>query len=266
MATPKNDYWLNSVWGQHPYRVPGEEGLVLPSGNTGARPHGVVNGIDHGPFPGHLRYNTDDNRLEAYVNFQWETVVSGDVSTVATVDTTNDLPPAPQNDGALAVVLDDGDGHELLFVWNNTNTDLGSPIVKWRLLSTTELFSSAVVYRNQVITDLAMQNIGSAFLTLFNPYVKEINVTIVEAFDAGRTMFIQESGGAILMDSSLINPQLVGTYQLQIPDSTNVLDGISDDWLLDSTGQVQANIGGGSGSGGKAVVFIKTVTLLEESP
>jgi hypothetical protein len=258
MVTPKETYWLNNVWGELPYRVPGTEGLVLPAGFEIDRPSS--------PEDGHIRYNKDSNRLEAYVNFQWETVVSGEVSTVATVDTINDLPPSPQSDGSLAVVLDDGDGHELLFVWNNTNTDI-SVVAKWRLLSTTELFSSAVVYRNQVITDLAIQNVGSAFLTVFNPYVKEINVTIVEAFDAGRTLFIQEGGGATLMDSLLINPQLEGTYQLKIPDSTNSnTDGIQDDYLLASTGQVQAVIGGGSGSAGKAVVFVKVVTLLEENP
>jgi len=262
MTTPKNDYWLNSVWGSLPYRVPGEEGLVLPSGTTAERPAGAT-----GPFPGHIRYNDDINRLEAYVNFQWETVLSGDIPTIVTVPLIGNLPPAPQPDGALATVMDDGDGHELLFVWNNANTDLGVPFVKWRLLSTTELFSSAVVYRNEVITDLAIQNIGSAFATLFNPYVKEINVTIVDAFDPGRTLFIQEGGGAILMSSGLINPQLPGSYQLKIPDSTNSdTDGIQDDYLLNATGQVQAIIGGGTGSAGRAVVYIKAVTQLEESP
>ena len=262
MATSKNDYWLNNVWGSLPYRVPGEEGLVLPSGTTAERPAGAT-----GPFPGHIRYNDDINRLEAYVNFQWETVLSGEIPTIVTVPLIVNLPPAPQPDGALATVLDDGDGHEMLFVWNNANADLGAPFVKWRLLSTTELFSSAVVYRNTVIdTSAAVLPIGSPFATLFNPYVKEINVTIVQAYPVGRTLQIEESGGATLMASGLINPQLPGSYQLKIPDSTNSLDGIEDDYLLDSTGQIVSVLGGGTGGSGQAVVYIKAVTQLEESP
>lgn len=263
MATNKNDYWLNNVWGELPYRVPGEEGLVLPSGTTAERPSGAT-----GPFPGHIRYNDDLNRLEAYVNFQWETVLSGDIPTIVTVPLIANLPPAPQPDGALATVLDDGDGHELLFVWNNANPDIGNPFVKWRLLSTTELFSSAVVYRNQVITSTGgtPQNIGAAFATLFNPYVKEINVTVVDAFDPGRTMFIQEGAGGILMATGLINLQLPGSYQLKIPDSTNSnADGIQDDYLLSNTGQIQANFNA-TGGAGRAVVYIKAVTQLEENP
>ena len=261
MTTPKNDYWLNSVWGSLPYRVPGEEGLVLPSGTTAERPAGAT-----GPFPGHIRYNDDINRLEAYVNFQWETVLSGDIPTIVTVPLIGNLPPAPQPDGALATVMDDGDGHELLFVWNNANTDLGVPFVKWRLLSTTELFSSAVVYRNAVVSDTAgVVPVGSPFVTLFNPYVKEINVDVQIAFAGPVVLSVQESGGGVLMASSLINPQLVGTYQLKIPGSDNVADGFFDDYLLVNTGQIQMNVINPSSSG-RAVVYIKAVTQLEESP
>lgn len=259
MATPKNDYWLNSVWGETPYKVPGVEGLVLPNGLTGERPTS--------PLPGHIRYNTTTNKLEAYVNFSWQPLVSGDVPTIVTVPLIGSLPTAPQADGALATVLDDGDGHELMFVWNNANTDLGSPLTKWRLLSSTEAFADSVVYRNTVIdTSAAILPIGNPFATLFNPYVKEINVTITQAYTAGKTLEIQESGGATLMATGLINPQLVGTYQLKIPASTNSIDGIEDDYLLDATGQIVAVLGGGTGGAGQAVVYVRAVTQLEESP
>lgn len=261
MATNKNDYWLNSVWGSLPYRVPGQEGLVLPSGTTAERPSGAT-----GPFPGHIRYNDDLNRLEAYVNFQWETVLSGDIPTIVTVPLITNLPPAPQPDGALATVLDDGDGHELLFVWNNANADIGVPLVKWRLLSTTELFSSAVVYRNAVVSDTAgTVPVGSPFATLFNPYIKEINVDVQIPFAGGVVLSLQEAGGGPLMSSSLINPQLVGTYQLKIPGSNNIADGFNDDYLLAATGQIQLNVTNPSSSG-RAVVYVKAVTQLEESP
>ena len=68
------------------------------------------------------------------------------------------------------------------------------------------------------------------------------------------------------MASGLINAQLNGTYQLKIPDSTNALDGIEDDYLLDATGQIVAVLGGGTGGAGQAVVYVKAVTQLEESP
>ena len=259
MATPKNDYWLNSVWGETPYKVPGVEGLVLPNGLTGERPTT--------PLPGHIRYNTSTNRLEGYIGGSWKDIVSGDVPTIITVALIGNLPTAPLVDGALATVLDDGDGHELMFVWNNANVDLGAPLTKWRLLSSTESFADSVVYRNTVIdTSAAILPIGSPFVPLFNPYVKEINVTIVQAYGAGKTLEIQESGGATLMASGLINAQLTGTYQLKIPDSTNALDGIEDDYLLDATGQIVAALGGGTGGAGQAVVYVKAVTQLEESP
>jgi len=260
MATNRNDYWLNSVWGELPYKVPGVEGLILPAGTTAERPS-----VGTGLAPGHMRYNTNTNRIEAYVNFNWETVVSGSIPTIITVPNITSLPAAPQTDGAISVVLDDGDGHELLLVWNNSNTTIPT-LDKWRLLSSTELFSDSVVYRNQVISDLALQPIGNAFRTAFNPYVKEINVTITQAFDPGRTMFIQEAGGAVLMNSALINPQLVGTYQLKVQGSTNVPDGNFDDYLVVTTGQIMAVIAGGTGGGGEAVVYIKAVTQLEENP
>ena len=262
MATNKNDYWLNNVWGELPYRVPGTDGLVLPAGNdTTDRPSS--------PEDGHIRYNKTKERLEGWVNGNWEFIVSGDTPTILTVPDKLSIPNGPHADGDLLTVLDDGDGHELLFVWNNANPEIAGPpaIYRWRLLSTTELFASAVVYRNQVIFDEPTQDIGAGFAILFNPYVKEINVTIIDAFDPGRTIHIREAGGGTLMDTPLINPQLPGTYQLKILDSTNSdSDGIQNKYLLNNTGRIEAVVGGASSGNGRAVVYIKAVTQLEETP
>lgn len=262
MATPKNDYWLHSVWGEQPYRVPGQEGLILPSGTTAERPTG-----GSGLTQGHIRYNTSTNRLEAYVGAGvWENVVSGNIPTIITASLVGNLPAGPQTNGALAVVLDDGDQNELIFVWNNSNVDLPAPNYKWRLISSTELFSDSVVYKNSVVQDTAgTVPIGTAFNTLFNPYIKEINIDIQQAFASTVILSIQESGGGVLMASNLINPQLVGTYQLKIPGSNNVVDGFNDNYLANTTGQMQLNVINPSTSG-RAVVYIKAVTQLEANP
>ncbi len=262
MATPKNDYWLKNVWGELPYRVPGQEGLILPSGTTAERPDG-----SSGLTPGHIRYNTSTNRLEAYVGAgTWEDIVSGNVPTITTAALVGNLPSGPQTSGAIAIVLDDGDQNELMFVWNNANIDLTAPYYKWRMISSTELFSDAVVYRNAVVSDTAgTVPIGAPFNTLFNPYIKEINIDIQQPFASGVGLSIQESGSGILMASGLINPQLVGTYQLKIPGSNNVVDGFNDAYLVNTTGQMQLNVINPSTSG-RAVVYIKAVTQLEQNP
>ena len=276
--TSRNDYWLNAVWGELPYRIPGVEGLVLPVGDGGNdRPGNMGTPDATGPFRGHIRYNTDIERLEAYVNFQWETLVSGDVPITLVVDTVNNLPIAPQADGSLAVVLNslDGGGHQSMFVWNDTNTDLGTPLHRWLPLASTELFADSVVYRNEIVFDTFSTNIGSAFALPFNPYIKEINVDIQETFDPLTKINIWESGGSDpLMDENLINAQLVGTYQLKITGSNVSPVLIPPDeyvkYLLGATGgtgQIEAIITGGPGGGpGRAVVYIKAVTQLEETP
>jgi hypothetical protein len=56
---------INSVCQSNPV-LPGVGGLVLPIGNTAQRLSPAVNGA--------IRYNTDINEIEAYVNGVWVTI------------------------------------------------------------------------------------------------------------------------------------------------------------------------------------------------
>ena len=73
-TTDKSDHWLNVVFRETPYIIPGVEGVVLPIGTTAERPVGapeLQNGL--------IRYNGDTNLLEAYLAGTWQDLVAGNV-------------------------------------------------------------------------------------------------------------------------------------------------------------------------------------------
>ena len=252
MATNKNEHWLNVVFGETPYEIPGVEGLIVPAGTVGERP--AAFGIDL--KNGLIRYNTDNFAMEGFINGEWRNFLVGETPTVEVVDTINDLQSVPTPvDGDLSVVKDNS-GEEELYVYNSANTDLGLPLLKWRMLATTESSPPRVNFRNQLFdASVAVNNIGDPVLTPYSPFVKEINVDIQQAFNPGRTLQVQEGGASVLMSTAEINPQLVGTYQKLIPGSWNA----DPTYALTTTGQIQAVQGGGTGGPGLAVVYVKYV-------
>lgn len=60
--TNKKEHWLEVIF-RDKVELPGDEGVIVPSGTTAERPTS--------PDPGIIRYNTTDVRLEAYENGTW---------------------------------------------------------------------------------------------------------------------------------------------------------------------------------------------------
>jgi len=254
-ATDKQEHWLNVVFRELPYVIPETEGLVLPSGTTAERPPlapNLQNGL--------IRYNLDTNRLESFTAGSWQNILQGNEPTINTVALIANLPSVPAPiDGDLATVLDDGSGNEEIYIWNSANADLGIPLNRWRLLSTTEMNPPRVNFRNETIdyTTPGVNNVGGPAAVVYSPFVKEINVSITQAFDGGATLSIQEGGGSLLMSTAEINTALVGEYQRITPQSNNT----DPTYALLSTGQIQAVLTGAP-TQGQAVVYVKYVVQI----
>lgn len=153
---------------------------------------------------------------------------------VITIPTILDLPGIPSpTTGDQALVLDDGSGGQDLYVYNALNSDLGPPLGKWRLLASTALGTPPTNYINEVVALDASTNLGAP--TSLDAKLKRIDVSITFPYTPGTTMSIKEQSGLTWMPSTSINPELVGTYSLEIPEN---------DFKISNTGQMQAVIGG----------------------
>ena len=165
------------------------------------------------------------------------------------VPTINDLPgiPSPAT-GDLAVVLNTGGSEEEeLYIWNNANTDLGAPYVKWRLLATTELATPPVNFRNEIVGIAPATALGP--VTSPDAIVKAVHVTITVPYTFGTTMRIVEDGGPTLMPTSSINTQLIGTYTEELSDNNT---------KLNNTGQLRSDLFGGP-LVGQSLVYVEYI-------
>ena len=174
------------------------------------------------------------------------------VSVIFTVSTVAQLPtiPAPAN-GSLAVVLDDGFGNEEQYVWNNSNSDLGAPLNRWRRIATTAAQTLRTDYRQDTIDTTAIINLDSPIPD--TGIVKSVTVEIITPYSPGTTIEIQNTAAFVFMPFSNINPQLAGLYKQDL--STNLTD-----MLTAGAGQMRSVIGGVPGVG-DGVVYIEWVDV-----
>jgi hypothetical protein len=177
---------------------------------------------------------------------------TGSVSSVPAVSTTAQLPSiASPSSGDLAVVLDDGSGNEEMYVWNDANADVGSPLNRWKLLSNTGKQTTRKDYRQAVIDITTPQNIGTVIPD--TGIIKRVSVTITTPYSGGATIEVQNGAAFVLMPFSSINPQLAGTYNED-------LSGNVDDMVTLGSGQVTTIVGGVPGAGA-GVVYIDWIDV-----
>jgi len=179
------------------------------------------------------------------------------VSTVSTISLVSQLPTiiGPVN-GSLAVVLDDGIGNEEMYVWNNSNADLGAPLNRWRRLATTaSALSQRQDYRQIAIGTGANQLISSGIPD--TGYVKRISVEITTPYSGGTSIEIQDNAANVYMPFSSINPELAGLYT---EDLSGNLSNILTTAGGAGQGQMHAIVGGAPGVGA-AAVFIEWVDV-----
>jgi len=174
----------------------------------------------------------------------------GSVSTVSTVSTIADLPSvvAPSN-GDLAAVMDDGSGNEQLYIWNDANSDLGNPLLRWRLVGSTETSVTRKDYRQSIIDITAVQDIDSVIPD--TGIIKRVTVEITTPYSGGATMEIQDAGSFVYMPFSSINPQLAGTYIEDLSGNVNTI-------ATNGSGQIRAIVGGAPGVG-DGVVYVEWI-------
>ena len=216
--TPKNDHW--------------QEIVLTPTGVAPGsyNPASITVGLD-----GRIT-NASNSSI---------TVVSA-VSTVAQLPTII----GPSN-GQLAVVLDDGFGNEVIYVWNVANPDLGPPQNRWRLVASTNTQQLRTDYRQSVLDTTAVQNIDTAIPD--TGIVKSVTVEITVPYSVGASIEIQNTAAFVFMPFSSVNPQLAGIYKEDL--SGNLID-----MLTSGAGQLRAVVGGVPGVGA-GVVYVEWVNV-----
>lgn len=212
--TPKTDHWQN---------------IVLT-------PTGVAPGVYS---PAEITVG-EDGRITSAAN--------ASVATVSTVSLVGQLPTiiGPVN-GDLAVVLDDGSGNEELYVWNNSNADLGAPLNRWRLIATTDQQTLRLDYRQDTLDTTANQPLDIAVPD--TGIIKAITVEIITPYSPGTSIEIQDNAAFVYMPFSDINPLLAGLYKIDL--STNLTDIQTNSAA--GMGQMRAIVGGAPGVGTGAV-------------
>jgi hypothetical protein len=213
--TPKNDFWKNAA----------------------LTPTGVAAG-SYGP----AQITVDEfGRITNASN--------ASVSTVSTISLVTQLATiiGPVS-GELAVVLDDGLGNEEMYVWHNTNADLGAPLNRWRRIATTAAaLSQRQDYRQIAIGIGANQLISSGIPD--TGYVKRIAVEITTPYSPGTSIEIQDNAANVYMAFSSINPTLAGTYTEDLSGNLSNILTIGGA----GQGQMHAIVGGVPGVGAGAV-------------
>jgi hypothetical protein len=172
---------------------------------------------------------------------------------VTTVSLQSQLPTvlSPGN-GSIAVVLNDGFGNEEMYVWNNSNTDVGTPFNRWRLIATTGgALTLRTDYRQSAIGTASIQNISSSIPNA--GIIKSVTVEITTPYSIGSTVEIQNTAVFVFMPFSNINPQLAGIYKQDL--SGNLVD-----MSTAGSGQVRSVIGGSPGAGA-GVVYVEWVNV-----
>ena len=176
----------------------------------------------------------------------------GTVSTISTSSTIAGLPSivAPSS-GDLAAVLNDGSGNEQLYIWNDSNTDLGAPLNRWRLIGSTETSLTRKDYRQSAIDFSAIQNISSVIPD--TGIVKRVTVEITTPYSIGATIEIQDDTSFVYMPFTSINPQLAAIYSEDL--SGNLVNMVTN-----GSGQLRAVVGGAPVAGA-GVVYVDWVDV-----
>lgn len=157
----------------------------------------------------------------------------------------------PLRNGDFAVILDDGANNELLFVWNENNSDLGDPVGKWRQIASTNISETKIDFRQGLIgTD---PSIALAPSIPNNGIVKEIVVGITTAYSAGATIEIEDTSGFVYVPTNKINAQLPGEYRMSF-------SGNFDTMIDNGTGDLVANVFN-SPVVGNATVYVEYVNI-----
>lgn len=155
--------------------------------------------------------------------------------------------PSPVN-GDLAIVRDNSSGSdpnhpEALYVYDD---DAPNPRMGWRLMSSTDMLTQRVDYRQIAFSTGAINALGVPVPA--NAIVKEVSVTVLTAYPPGTTIDIRDSGGTIYMPNTNINAQVAGTYIEYLSSNDTVVTGT----------QLQSLVGGGPGFG-NSFTYIKFV-------
>jgi len=138
-----------------------------------------------------------------------------------------------------------------MYVWNDSNSDLGVPLNRWRRIATTSEQATRTDYRQAVIDITAIQNIGTVVPD--TGIIKRIAVTVTTPYSVGASIEIQNAASFVLMPFSNINPLLAATY-------TEDLSGNVDNMLALASGQLTAIVGGAPAFGA-GVVYIDWVDV-----
>lgn len=77
------------------------------------------------------------------------------------------------------------------------------------------------------------QNIGSPIPA--DSIIRSVSVTVTTAYDAGATLEVQDGNNNVLMASTRINPQLIGTYVFETPGNTDAIDNPQILLIVDGT-------------------------------
>jgi hypothetical protein len=126
--------------------------------------------------------------------------------------------------GMAAVVLDAGNGKPAIYTYSTT------PSPNW-------IRTSSATSVNGLTTNFAYNSVFPLTVAqgISTTRWKKISITITTPFTAGTTFTVLDSNGGTWMNSSLINPQAVATYEADL-SGNNTAAGAGTDLLLAPTG------------------------------
>jgi hypothetical protein len=105
----------------------------------------------------------------------------------------------------------------LNFVGGGVVAAVGSPGVLDVTVSTSS--ANAVEFRKALVGTGLIQNVGTPVPPA--SILHAVSVTIITPYSPGAVLEVRDGGGAVLMASALINPQLTGTYTLATPGNNS---------------------------------------------
>lgn len=202
-------------------------------------------GVVPGPYDPVTMTVNDEGRVTAASSTGIPRIfVRSIISNLTTIPTT-----PPLRNGDFAVVLDDGSNNELLFIWNENNTDLGNPLGKWRQIATTGLSTTKIDFRQGVIGTDATTSLAPSIPD--GGIVKEIVIGITTAYSPGSTIEIEDTTGFVYVPTNEVNAQLEGEYRI-------TFSGNSDTVVDNGNGDLIVNVAN-SPVAGAATVYVEYI-------
>lgn len=105
---------------------------------------------------------------------------------------------------------------------------------------------NSVRFRTATINTAAINSVGSPIGE--TEIVRRVTVTVTTAYDPGTTILVRDGLGTVYMPTTGNNPQLVGSYEYEIPANTTAV-GVGGE-------QLYADVGGGPTTG-EAIVEVR---------